>query len=397
MDIRKKKAAIAIIIAVSATKRRIRKRWTKEWLLKRDQYTHLKLLTEIRNAEEEEDYANYFRMKEACFDDLLEMVKPYLTKKDTIMRKAISAEERLAVTLRYLATGRNIQDLKFSVIMSPAAISKAIMDTCQALLYVLQSYIKMPMTEEDWKEIASDFGETYQFWNCLGALDGKHVAVQKPAHSGALYRNYKGHFSIVLMALVNSKKQFIMIDVGANGRISDGGVLFYTKFWELYQRSDLNIPDPAPLPNIEEPFPYVFISDEAFALGKHLMKPYPQNACNNERKTFNYRLSRARSVVEGAFGILRSKFGIFHKAICFEPKKAATIVAASCYLHNYLMKTQPRLYLASNWRITNADNTALRDLEPASIRNSTSDAKTIREKFCHYFNNEGKFHFRKSD
>ncbi|CAH2003197.1 unnamed protein product [Acanthoscelides obtectus] len=135
---RKKRAVVVIIIAVTAASlknRCKRKRWTKEWLLKTDQYTHLKLLTEIRDTKEEEDYANYFRMQDACFDHLLEMVKPYLTKQDTIMRNAISAEEKLAVTLRYLATGRNIQDLKLSVIMSPAAISQAIMDTCQALLY----------------------------------------------------------------------------------------------------------------------------------------------------------------------------------------------------------------------------------------------------------------------
>lgn len=199
----------------------------------------------------------------------------------------------------------------------------------------------MPSSSDEWKAIAADFGERYQFWNCLGALDGKHVAIQKPAHTGSLYYNYKGHFSIVLMALANSRKEFIMIDVGANGRVSDGGVLFYTKFWESYQQGTLCLPEASSLPNTTDNFPYVFIADEAFALGKNLMKPYPQSGCNNERKIFNYRLSRARSVIECAFGILRTKFGVFQKAICFEPNKAALIVAACCYLHNYLLKSSP--------------------------------------------------------
>lgn len=250
----------------------------------------------------------------------------------------------------------------------------------------------MPVTEEEWKKIASDFGERYQFFNCLGALDGKHVAVQKPAHSGSLYYNYKLYFSIVLMALVNANKEFIMIDVGTNGRVSDGGVLFYTKFWELFEKGDFNIPDAAPLPNTAQKFPHVIISDGAFALGKHLMKPYPQNACNAERVTFNYRLSRARQVVEGAFGI----FGVFQKAMCFEPSKAATIVSTCCYLHNFLLKTQPRLYLASNWTITNKSTEGLLDLAPNNTRNTPNDAKKIRENFCQYFSNEGKLDIRKN-
>lgn len=76
------------------------------------------------------------------------------------------------------------------------------------------------------ERIAADFGDKYQFWNCLGALDGKHVKIQRPEHSGSLYFNYKGHFSIVLMVLANANKEFIMIDVGANGRVSECSVLY---------------------------------------------------------------------------------------------------------------------------------------------------------------------------
>lgn len=59
------------------------------------------------------------------------------------MRKSISADERLAVTLRYLATGRYFEDLKFSAIMSPAVISQAVVETCEVLIFVLQEYMKV--------------------------------------------------------------------------------------------------------------------------------------------------------------------------------------------------------------------------------------------------------------
>ena len=69
------------------------------------------------------DYHNYFRMSAETFQLLVKMVEPYLVRKSTAMRGCISVEERLALTLRYLATGRHFEDLKFSVIMSTSTIS----------------------------------------------------------------------------------------------------------------------------------------------------------------------------------------------------------------------------------------------------------------------------------
>lgn len=49
------------------------------------------------------------------------------------MRQAISAEERLIVTVRYLATGRSLEDLKFSAVISPQALGVIIPETCKAI------------------------------------------------------------------------------------------------------------------------------------------------------------------------------------------------------------------------------------------------------------------------
>lgn len=138
----RRKACIAIILALGTKRNVKRQRWMKNWLQKREKYSHVVLLKEI-GMTESEDYRNYFRMSVGTFDKLLRMVEPFLIRKDTNMRESLSVNERLAVTLRYLATGRNFEDLKFSAVMSPAAISVAVVETCEVLIYVLQEYVKV--------------------------------------------------------------------------------------------------------------------------------------------------------------------------------------------------------------------------------------------------------------
>ena len=72
--------------------------------------------------------------------------------------------------------------------------------------------------------MAAQFNELWNFPNCIGAMDGKHIQMRRPINSGSYYFNYKGFFSIVLLGLVDADYKFIYIDVGCNGRISDGGV-----------------------------------------------------------------------------------------------------------------------------------------------------------------------------
>ncbi|KAF2890092.1 hypothetical protein ILUMI_16081, partial [Ignelater luminosus] len=61
-----------------------------------------------------DDFCNYLRIDYESFSGLLNLVSPLITKQDTAMREAITAQKRLVATLRYLATGRDYVDLKFS-------------------------------------------------------------------------------------------------------------------------------------------------------------------------------------------------------------------------------------------------------------------------------------------
>lgn len=123
-------------------KRKRRRKWTKDWLLKRDQYTHTNLLQELRI--EPGDWHNYLRMDAATYHHLLSLIAPRIERLDTCMRRAITPHERLTATLRYLATGRSYEDLKYSTAISAQALGKIIPDTCHAITKALQpEYMKV--------------------------------------------------------------------------------------------------------------------------------------------------------------------------------------------------------------------------------------------------------------
>lgn len=147
----------------------------------------------------------------------------------------------------------------------------------------------------------------------------------------------EGTHSIVLMGIADAKYKFTYIDVGANGRISDGGVFNRTSFFRSLNDDKLHLPAPHPLPGRNEPVPYFLVADDAFALNNNLMKPYTHRNLNGLERIFNYRLSRARRIVENAFGILASRFRVFGKPINLHPEKARKITLACCALHNYLI------------------------------------------------------------
>lgn len=135
-------AAAAVLIIKKKKKRVIRKQWSKKWLLMRAKYTHVNLLNELKL--EPEDWFNYLRMDEETYNELLKIVTPRIEKMDTRMRQAITAHERLSATLRFLATGRTYEDLKFSCVISAQALGEIIPDTCEAIYQALKGeYIKV--------------------------------------------------------------------------------------------------------------------------------------------------------------------------------------------------------------------------------------------------------------
>lgn len=228
----------------------------------------------------------------------------------------------------------------------------------------------------------------WDFPNCVGAVDGKHVCIVPPANSGSYFYNYKGFNSIVLMAVVNARYEFIMCDIGVNGRNSDGGVIQETVFYQKLCNDDLHLPRPTVPTNSETAL--VFVGDEAFSLRTDFLKPYPQRELTHDRRVFNFRLSRARRVVENAFGILSSRFRIYHSAINMKVEHIDSVVMATCILHNFLRERSGETYSVHDGNATdNNPETLLTGMERSYSRRASEEAHQVRDMYKEYFNTVG--------
>ena len=94
----------------------------------------------------------------------------------------------------------------------------------------------MPVSEEEWVALIENTSSQWQFPNAWGAADGKHIQLLHPSTSGSAFYNYKGFHSIVLMAVVDYNYKFLYVNVGCQGRISDGGVFKNTDLYNALER-----------------------------------------------------------------------------------------------------------------------------------------------------------------
>ncbi len=149
-----------------------------------------------------------------------------------------------------------------------AEVSSAIVDAYQ------EDVIITPTTPDNWMVIANTNSRRWQYHDCLGAIDGKHVAIRKPMNAGSYYFNYKNFHSIVLMAIVDGDYKFTWVEVGANCTSSDAQLFEDCSLKEAIEQRVIRFPPPDHLPDDDRDTPYFFVGDDAFTLSTNMMKPY---------------------------------------------------------------------------------------------------------------------------
>lgn len=147
------------------------------------------------------------------------------------------------------------------------------------------------------------------------------------------------------MGVADANYRFLYGDIGAYGSEGDASVFFKSDFGRSIVQNTIEMPENTTIGSTSMPF--IFVADDAFPLCDRIMKPFSPprgRTLMDEEKIFNYRLSRARRVVENAFGILTAKFICLSRTLFCSPERAQKIVSACCILHNYFLKDSRSSY-----------------------------------------------------
>ena len=386
-------------------RRRRRRLWTRGWILRRHQFgLYHQLLVELR-AEDQRSFKNFMRMPPEMFDELLARLLNRLTKEDTHLRNPLEPGLKLAITLRHLACGSTYTNMQYSWRVPHNSISVLVREVCEAIIAEYNDELMdFPTDEQGWRDLADRFFDRWNFPHTIGAIDGKHVACKCPANSGSKYYNYKGYYSILLFAMVDADYKFVWCDIGAKGAASDAQVFAACELRHYLETNQLPVPDAEPLPHDTEDVPYFLVGDDAFPLRTFLMKPYGRRGLSREERLYNYRLSRARRVVENAFGILANRFQVLLTTMQHNPETVKMIVHTCVLLHNLMRTRYPHMQnqLVDNdrrgqlvpgaWRRgRNLDDT----LVPRGRNLANTEGKAQRNLLKHWVNSEaGSVHWQ---
>ena len=240
--------------------------WVMPWILQREERGCYRILLDELITTDIPGYRNFIRMPPAFFDLIEERIYPQLRKSPKNFWKQLEVGLKLAVTLRHLSTRERYTSLQYHWRVGRTTICKFVTKVCRAILEEFQQeYLICPTDTEERRKIEEKFRNRWNIPHAVGALDGKHIAMKKPKKSGSEYFNYKGYFSLVLLALVDAEYKFLWVNVGASGSSSDAQIFHSSKLRRKIENGTLGLPPPERLgpggPNLH----YCLLGDDDFA------------------------------------------------------------------------------------------------------------------------------------
>ena len=285
----------------------------------------------------EKRFKKTFRVSRATFLYILSKIQGDI-EKESLAEPSISPDCRLAMCLYRLGRGDYLYTISELTGYGTSTVCEIVNQVSTAIvnnMWNCSVSCNFPKDTDAMKNCMVDMEAEWQFPCCFGALDGCHIPIKCP--SGGLeackeYHNFKNFYSIVLMALIDSKYRFIWASAGFPGNSHDSVILQATELYHSLTVGDV-LPPISKNENGVDIHPLI-LGDSAFPLKKFLMKPYTNAVLTPEQKYFNFRLSRARMVTEGAYGQLKGRWRILYRKCESSPDNVKIYTLACIVLHN---------------------------------------------------------------
>ena len=244
-------------------------------------------------------------------------------------------EAQVAITIWRLGTNIEYRTIAALFGLGRSTVCERVLDTCEVIArHLMPTYVRVPQNE-CFRDIIDGFQCRWGFPQTVGAIDGTHIHVPilRPKESGSDYYNRKGYHSILMQAIVEFRGLFIDVNIGWPGKVHDARVFANSSCYRKGTNGIMFPNWPRTIGGVSVPL--VILGDVAYPLLPWLMKPYLENASTTrQQRNYNYRHSRARMIVENAFGRLKGRWHCLLKRIDSHVLNVPNIVASCTVLHN---------------------------------------------------------------
>ncbi|XP_070406843.1 uncharacterized protein [Nothobranchius furzeri] len=254
------------------------------------------------------DWIAHFRMSEETFSCLCSTLRPAMQKRNTNFRACVPLRKRVAIALWKLANNSEYRSIWLLFGVSTTSVCCCVQDFCKAVCKILPA-------------------------ECVGAIDGSHIPIIAPQEFHTDYFNRKGWHSIIIQGIVDGRGMFWNVNAGQPGSLHDPRVLRLSTFWDLVAHGQLH---PTSTKNIEGiNVGFYVLGDSAYPLQNWLLKPFSDNGrLTAEQQAYNRKTSRARVVVENAFGRLKGRWRCLLKRNDSDVELLKYMVLTCCVLYN---------------------------------------------------------------
>ncbi|RCN32423.1 transposase, IS4 family [Ancylostoma caninum] len=251
----------------------------------------------------------------------------------------ITGRQRLAILCRFLGHGSSFSYMALELSAGTSTVMETVYEVCKAIIdeYFYETF-PLP-TGSTWAQSAREFQALWGYPRAVAALDGKHFECFRPRKSGSSFYNYKGYYSVVLLALCDAQYRILMFDLGKS---SDAGIYMQSPMRSFIEDHLSDFPPAASLDGFGA-VSYHILVDQGFAQAVHMQRPFNRLQAESDSGVahFNKCFSRARRVVENLFGILVSRFRLFLHPIHATQKHVKMLILTAMILHNILVKSVP--------------------------------------------------------
>jgi len=292
----------------------------------------------------ESEFLKLFRMNRQDFENLLNLISPFMDDSNEGMAtrssgSTVTIQTKLYVTLRWLAGGQ-YQDLCFAWGISSSLFYRN--DQCGVIWPIMEAIndvfdIGIPFDDMNELNRSSNEFSTYshgELLGCVTAIDGWVAKTRKPFRSEVTdvmaYRNRHDCWGLVVLAGCDARCNFTMFSCVNSGSTND------TIAWELSEVKRLL--DINRLPN-----QFYLIGDEAFQCTNQLLVPYSGRGLGVWKDSFNFHLSVMRQCIERSFALLVQRWGILWRPLRCRFNRWTLVLTVCAKLHNYTISRNTEL------------------------------------------------------